>query len=372
MSSKPKKNPSGTWSQVIDLPSDPATGKRRQKRITAATKKELEILAAATIHAAATGFIEPRSVTFGQFWERWCEAKAPTLSPSTARRYRDLGRLHLAAFKAVRLAKIGPEDVQRLYADRLATGLSGTSVRHLHSVLHSALDDAVKWGLVARNVCDAVKAPARNRTEMQTWNPAQARAILAAAAGDDLEALWRLAITTGMRRGELLGLKWADVDFDANALSVRRSLSRGGSSRLIEREPKTEAGRRRIALSPETTESLRRHRVRQLEYRLSVGIAYEDRDLVFTNPLGAYLHPNTLMRSFARLTKAANVPTIRFHDLRHTSATLLLAEGVHPKIVQERLGHSDIAMTLNRYSHVTPHMQTAAAAALETALKRVS
>jgi integrase len=355
---------------VVDLPNDPATGKRRQKRITADTRKELEAKAAATIHAAETGFVEPRSVTFGEFWKRWCDAKAPTLSPSTARRYRDLGRLHLAMFAGVKLAKIGPADVQRLYADRLAAGLSGTSVRHLHSVLHCAFDDAVKWGLVARNVCDAANAPARNRTEMRTWNPAEARAFLAAAAGDDLEALWRMAITTGMRRGELLGLKWSDVDFDANALSVRRSLSRGDSSRLIEREPKTQAGRRRIALSAETIESLRRHRVRQLEYRLAAGIAYEDGDLVFVNPFGKHIHPNTLMRSFARLTQTANLPRIRFHDLRHTSATLLLAEGVHPKIVQERLGHSDIAMTLNRYSHVTPHMQSAAADALETALSR--
>lgn len=372
MASKPKKNPSGTWSLIVDLPNDPATGKRRQKRITAETRKELESKAAAIVHTAQTGFIEPRTVTFGEFWKRWCEAKAPTLSPSTARRYRDLGRNHLVALAGMKLAKIGPGDVQRLYADRLNYGLSGTSVRHLHSTLHTAFDDAVKWGLVARNVCDAVKAPARDRTEMQTWNPHQASAFLAAAVGDDLEALWRLAITTGMRRGELLGLKWADVDFDAGALSVRRSLSRGDSSRLIEREPKTQAGRRRIALSPETIESLRRHRVRQLEYRLSAGIDYEDGDLVFVNPFGKHIHPNTLMRSFGRLTAVANVPRIRFHDLRHTSATLLLAEGVHPKIVQERLGHSDIAMTLNRYSHVTPHMQSAAADALETVLKRVS
>ncbi len=140
---------------------------------------------------------------------------------------------------------------------------------------------------------------------------------------------------------------------------------------MIEREPKTQAGRRRIALSTETVESLRRHRVRQFKYRLSAGIAFEDRDLVFVNLFGRHIHPNTLMRSFARLIEAANVPRIRFHDLRHTSATLLLAEGMHPKIVQERFGYSDIAMTLNRYSHVTPHMHSAAADALETALKRV-
>jgi integrase len=357
---------------IVDLPTDPATGKRRQKRITADTRKELESKASAIIHTAETGFIEPRGVTLAAFWERWCDAKAPTLSPSTDRRYRDSGRLHLGALAGMKLARITPGDVQRLYADRLSSGLSGTSVRHLHNTIHCALADAVKWGLVVRNVCDAVDPPARSRVEMKTWSSAEARAFLAAADGDELEALWRLAITTGMRRGELLGLKWADVDFDAHALSVRRSLSRGASSRLIEREPKTQAGRRRIALSSETVESLRRHRVRQIEYRLSIGIAYEDHDLLFVNPFGRYIHPNTLSTAFARLTREANVPRIRFHDLRHTSATLLLAEGIHPKIVQERLGHSDIAMTLNRYSHVTPHMQSAAADALESALSRVS
>lgn len=372
MSSKPKKNPSGTWTMIVDLPNDPATGKRRQRRVTAETKKALEIKAAEMIHAAETGFVEPRAVTFASFWNRWCEVKATTLSPSTARRYRDLGRLHLGALAGMKLARITPADVQFLYTDKLKAGLSGTTVRHLHSVLHSAFDDAVSWKLIARNVCDAVKPPARNRTEMQTWNAEEASAFLATAEGDELEALWRLAITTGMRRGELLGLKWGDVDFDGNVLSVRRSLSRGDTSRLIEREPKTQAGRRRVALSVETVEALRRHRVRQLEYRLSVGGVYEDGGLVFTTPFGGHIHPNTLTRAFGRLIEKAQVKRIRFHDLRHTSATLMLEEGVHPKIAQERLGHSDIKMTLNLYSHVTPHMQSAAANALETALKRVS
>jgi len=205
MASKPRRNPSGTWSMIVDLPNDPATGKRRQKRITAETRKELESKAAAIIHTAETGFVEPRGVTLAAFWERWFEAKAPTLSPATARRYRDLGRIHLAALSGMKLARITPGDVQRLYADRLSAGLSGTSVRHVHSVLHGALDDAVKWGLLARNVCDAVDPPARSRVEMQTWNPQQAGAFLAAAEGNELEALWRLAITTGMRRGEFAG-----------------------------------------------------------------------------------------------------------------------------------------------------------------------
>jgi len=372
MAIKPKKNASGTWTAIIDLPDDPATGKRRQRRVTASTRKAVEIKAADTIQQAESGFVAPKAEAFGVFWKRWCDIKATELSPSTARRYRDLGRLHLGALAGLKLAKITAADVQGLYADRLKTGLSQTTVRHLHSVLHGAFDDAVKWKLIARNVCDAVNPPARAHTEMQTWSAEEASAVLAAASGDELEALWRLAITSGMRRGELLGLKWADVDFDGRALSVRRSLSRGDTSRLIEREPKTKAGRRRIALSDETVESLRRHRVRQVEYRLSVGDAYDDRDLVFTTPLGAHLHPNTLTHAFHKLTGRAGVKRIRFHDLRHTSATLMMEAGINPKIVQERLGHHDIAVTLGLYSHVTPHMQGAAADALETALKRVS
>jgi integrase len=185
------------------------------------------------------------------------------------------------------------------------------------------------------------------------------------AVDDPLEALWRLAIYTGMRRGELLALKWADLDLDAGALFVQRSLSRGQTSRLEEGEPKSQSGRRRIALSPSVVESLKRHRVRQLEHRLAVAEMYEDRGYVFANDTGGYLHANTLYRRFHDLIIRADVPVIRFHDLRHTSATLLLAEGVHGKIVQERLGHANIAMTLDLYSHVTSDTQRQAADALE-------
>jgi len=359
-----------TWSTVVDLPTDPATGKRRQRRVSGKTRKEAERKAAEMIHLAETGFLDAKKVTVADFFDRWLAATAPTLRPSSVKRYRDLARLHIVGnIGGVNLARLTPGDVQGLYA-RLLETLWPTSVRQLHSVLHHALDDAVKWGVLARNVCDAVEPPKRNRTEMTTWSTAEVSRVLAVAAGDDLEALWRLAVTTGMRRGELLGLKWADIDFDSGSLSVRRSLSRGLTSRLIEGEPKTKAGRRRIALSPATVESVRRHRSRQVEYRLRVGPAYSDNGYVFTNETGGYIHPNRLSKHYRHLIDLAGVPVIRFHDLRHTCATMLLAEGVHPKIVQERLGHSDIAMTLNLYSHVTPHMQQAAADAIETALSR--
>jgi integrase len=234
--------------------------------------------------------------------------------------------------------------------------------------LHHALDDAVKWGLLNRNVTDAVEAPKKARQEMHVWNAEQVGRVLRAAADDSLEALWRLAIYTGMRRGELLALKWSDVDLDGGALFVQRALSRGMTARLEEGEPKSRSGRRRIALSASVVESLKRHRVRQLEHRLATGDAYEDRGYVFANETGGHLHPNVLYRRYAALIARADVPVIRFHDLRHTSATLMLAEGVHGKIVQERLGHANIAMTLDLYSHVSADMQRDAADRLDALL----
>ena len=170
------------------------------------------------------------------------------------------------------------------------------------------------------------------------------------------------------RRGELLAVKWGDLDLDRGALFAQRSLSRGETSRLEEGEPKSRSGRRRIALSSSVVESLRRHRVRQVEHRLAVGDAYDNRGHVFANGTGGHLHPNVPYRCYGALIARAGVPAIRFHDLRHTSATLLLAEGVHGKIVQERLGHARIAMTLDLYSHVTADMQRQAADVLEAAL----
>jgi integrase len=189
--------------------------------------------------------------------------------------------------------------------------------------------------------------------------------FLGAASADDSEALWRLALLTGMRRGEILGLRWPDVDLEHGSLSVRRTMSRGASSRLESGEPKTAAARRRIALPSSLTDSLRTHRVRQLEHRLAVGPAFEDQELVFPKSIGGPLHPNSLANRFRQLIVRTGVPPIRFHDLRQTCATLLLAQGVHPKVVQEQLGHADIAMTMNLYSHVTPDTQRDAAAQLD-------
>jgi len=358
------------WSAVVDLPPDPATGKRRRKRVTAPTKREVEALVAKTIQSAQTGFIDDGRLNLRDYLDQWLTAIAPNVRAATHRRYRDLARLHvLPILGNVRLSKLAASDVQHLYADRLGAGLSPTSVRHVHGVLHKVLDQAVRWGLLSRNVTDAVDPPRRATPEAKTWEARQAAKFLVAATGDDLDALWRLAILTGMRRGELLGLLWADLDLDRGAVAVRRTMSRGAGSKLVAGEPKTASGRRQIALPATAAESLRRHRVRQLEHRLAAGPAYDDQGRVFTNETGGPLHPNSLALRFRRLTLAAGLPAIRFHDLRHTCATLMLANGEHPKVVQERLGHADIAMTMNLYSHVTGDMQRQAADRLDAAIE---
>jgi integrase len=326
-------------------------------------KREVESQAAELIQKAATGFVDAGKVTVREFFDHWLVAVAPSLRPATARRYRDVARLHIVSqIGNLRLSKLTPNDVQRLYANRLDYGLSPTSVHHIHAILHRALDHGVRVGLLMRNVTDAVDPPRRQSPEMQVWSAADALKVLTAADGDTLEALWHLALTTGMRRGELLGLRWRDVDFDAGALSVCRTLSRGSSSRLEVGEPKTTAGRRRVALPASTVERLRRHATKQKELWLAVGPGYADRELVFATIKGTPILPNTLARAYAKLIERAGVPRIRFHDLRHTSATLLLASGEHPKVVQERLGHASISETLDRYSHVSADMQQRAAA----------
>jgi integrase len=340
------------------------------------TKKAAEAAAAeliASIESGGFGEAEAAKLTVAQYLTRWLDSIGQSVRPSTQRRYSDLVRQHIEpVIGRVQLAKLTPLDVQRLYANRLDAGLSPTSVELLHNILHKALKQAMRWGLLTRNVTEAVDAPRRVLPEYVTWNEAQVAAFLAVAEADDLAALWRLALLTGMRRGEILGLKWADLDLARGTLSVKRTLSRGPQGSYDFGQPKTASGRRQIALPRSVVDSLKRHRVHQNEERLAAGPAYTDNGLVFTDAIGVPVHPNTLRHRFLRLIAQAGVPVLRFHDLRHTSATLMLANGEHPKIVQERLGHANISMTLDRYSHVSPDMQRQAADRLDKLISDAS
>lgn len=304
--------------------------------------------------------------TLAEFLQDWLVAIRPALRERTWVRYEQYVRLHIVpSLGKLPLERVAPQHLQHLYANQLARGLAPATVHHLHACLHRALKQAVRWNLLARNVAELVDPPRIPRHEMTTLTPAQARDFLAEACTSRLHALFVLAITTGMREGELLGLHWRNVNFASAAIEVRGSLQRTQAG-LVVLEPKTERSRRQVRLTRAAVDALQQQRRRQLEERLRLGPAWQDDNLVFTDTAGGPIEATAFLRNeFWPLLRRASLPRIRFHDLRHTAATLLLGQGVHPKIVSEMLGHSQVGITLDLYSHVTPTMQQAAVDAMD-------
>jgi integrase len=357
-----------TWTVVLDLPRDPVTGRRRQTRVSAGTRKELEALQAKTLHEIQAGsYVEPTTLTVGQFLDQWLAAL--TVRGASLERYDRAvrGRI-VAALGAIPLAKLTPQRIQAFYRELADAGLCSTTAAFHHTVLRKALGQAVAWRLVPVNVAAAVPRPRPRHIEMATWSAEQARQFLMNTLDDPLSALWQLALSTGLRRGELLALRWPDVDLARGTISIQRTQTRTKRG-LEEGEVKTRAGKRRLSLSASTTEALRAHRHAQVAQRLALGGAWTDENRVFERGDGRRLRPDVLHRRFKKRIARAGVPDIRLHDLRHTAATLMLANGENPKIVAERLGHSSIAITMDLYSHVTEDMQRAAAERLDSLLR---
>ena len=248
-------------------------------------------------------------------------------------------------------------DIDTLYVHKLEEGLAPATIEVIHRVVKMALKQAVRWRLITRNVCEDVTPPRETQSrERQIVTPEQAQQLLAAAKGHRLEALITLTLATGMRRGELLALKWQDIEFKQRRLHVRRSANRlPGGYRVT--DPKTARGKRMITLPQFVLEALGQHRIRQLEAKLKAGPKWEEHDLVFCNIYGRFLSTSNLQVLFSTLLKQAGLPHMRLHDLRHSAATILLAMGVPIKVVQELLGHSSITITLNVYGHVLSSMQ---------------
>lgn len=358
----------GRWVGAITLGYE---GERRKRRVFyGRNKQEVREKVRAAQRKLDEGSTLPSDrLKLGAYLQQWLKAVKPSLRPNTFRRYEQYVHLHITPkLGRMPLTKLTAGDLQALYADRLDAGLSPTTVRHLHMLVHKALSQAMRWNLCTWNVADLVDAPRRGRQEMGTLNAEQAQALIAAAAGERLGAAIILAVTTGMRRGEILGLHWRDVDLEHGSAYVRTSLQwvKGGP---VFAEPKTAKSRRQVVLTRVAVEALRAHRLAQTEERLRRGAVWQDQDLVFANEIGGPVEPhNFIRRTVKRTLKAAGLPSIRFHDLRHTAATLLLGQGVHPKLVSEMLGHADIGTTLNLYSHVTPAMHGQAAAAMDAIL----
>ena len=308
----------------------------------------------------------------GEYLDRWlADSVSDTVKATTFERYEQITRLHLKpALGRVKLKALTPAHVRGLYREKLEAGSSARTVRYIHTTLHKALKQAVMDGLIPRNATEAVKPPQPTREEMHPLTPEEAKLLLQVAhdTGGRLEALYVLAIHTGLRQGELLGLKWDDVGLDEGSLQVRRTLSITKSGPVFT-SPKTTGSRRSVKLTQRAIEALRSHLDRQLAEIDRVGSLWRESGLIFASETGEPLDRRTVTNmKFKPLLKRAGLPPVRFHDLRHTCATLLLTRNVNPKIVSEMLGHSTIAITLDTYSHVLPNMRDQAAAAMEEAL----
>ncbi|MBU2535419.1 MAG: site-specific integrase [Chloroflexi bacterium] len=362
---KQKNQAPGSWTVVIPLGRDPETGKRKQRWTTVkGSKHDAEKVLRELLTSNDQGTLtKPSKVTVTAYLDRWLSEYAkPNLSPRSFERYRDLVRQHFtSSFGKVALTQLKPEHLQKHYTSCLEAGLNPMTVRYHHAVIHKALDTALKWGLVSRNVADAVEPPPKHRHEMETWDDWEIVRFLKATEDSPYFALFHTVLYTGLRRSEALGLQWQDIDFVFCQLSVRRGLHHLKDGSYVFTEPKSEKSRRTIALSPVALLVFRDHRQRQEQDGLLAGKPLQETNLVFSQPDGKPLRPNTITRAWQSAAKKASVKPIRFHDARHSHASMLLKGGVHPKVVQERLGHSSIEMTLDIYSHVVPGIQEAAA-----------
>jgi integrase len=346
------------------------TGPKRRS-IYAKTRKEVAEKLADALAQRGQGLVfDAANITVSDYLDRWLSASVKnTVRKNTFARYEQIVRLHLKpALGSKKLKTLTPAHVRALYRHKLDAGFSPRTVQYIHVTLHKALKQAVADGLVHKNVSEAVTPPRSARKEIIPLTAEQVKTFLYAVRDSRMSGLYVLAVTTGMRQGELLGLRWADVDLEAGTLSVRRTLSMTRDGPIFT-APKTAKSRRSIGLTNATVEALRRHLSNQLAEIEAMGDEYEDQGLIFPNLRGRPLHPWILATDFKKLMERAELPRIRFHDLRHTFATLMLQNGEHPKVVQEMLGHATISITLDIYSHVLPNMQSAAVERLGTLLE---
>jgi integrase len=334
---------------------------RKRKTLYGKTRQEVAAKLAKALSDREGGItFDADNLRLGDYLQRWLEdSKKGSVKRVTYEGYIRQVRNHLVpTLGRIKLMALTPAHLRGLYREKTETGLSARTVGYIHTTIRNALEQAVRDGLVPRNVADVVKAPRLCREEIQPLTPAQTKTLLEAVGGDRFEALYVLAVTAGLRQGELLGLKWEDIALDRGLLQVRRTLSSTKGGAPVFSNPKTAKGRRSVKLTARAVEALSRHRERQLEEREEVAGLWQNHGLVFPTRVGTPMSRHNLVaRSFKPLLKRAGLPEIRFHDLRHTCATLMLAVGANPKVAQETLGHANVTITLDTYSHLLPNMQ---------------
>lgn len=366
------KRGENTWYVRIFLGRD-ANGKRKYFNKTIhGTKKEAQKFLTAKLREKDLGvFVEPASMSLNEFLDKWLkEIAKPRLRENTYNGYVWIAKKYIREHLGlIRLSDIQAYQIQKFYGEMQKQGLSARTVRYAHTVLSSCLKQAIKWRMISQNPCDLCELPRKEKKEMKYLTSDETAKFLEAAKDDKCFALFLLVIETGMRPSEYLGLQWKDIDFEQKVLSVKRAVheQKGGGFRFA--EPKTKKSRRSIPFSTSLIPELKRHRRNQLEERMKLGAGWNNLDLVFASEIGTPLQRKNLTdRHFKTILKKANLPDIRLYDLRHTTASLLLSEGINPKIVSERLGHASIVLTLDTYSHVLPTMQKDATERLEKML----
>lgn len=384
------KRSEGSWSIVLYLGRDPITGKKRKKWYTyRGNKKEAEKELTRLVYEVNTGaYVEPAKLTLAEYLQRWLNDYAKTnVGGKTLERYEEIVSKHLVpALGSMLLCNLKPLHIQSYYSQALQNGrlkrkkqstekcgLEPQTVLHHHRVLREALAQAVRWQLLIRNPADAVEPPKPEPKEMHALDEAQTAWLLEVAKGTRFYVPVLLAVTSGMRRGEFLALRWKDLNIERGVVSVMRSVQQT-KARIDFKAPKGRKGRnvrktRSIVLLPLTLEALTQHREIQDRQKERLGSTYEDEDLICARENGSLWKPNTFSSDFARLAKKAGLKGVRLHDMRHSHATQLLINGIHPKVVSERLGHSTVGITLDIYSHVLPGLQEDAAMKLDRALR---
>jgi integrase len=362
----------GRWCGAINLGWE--HGKRRRKYFYGQTAEQVQaaILRARADLAQGLPVVAERQ-TVEEFLGRWLEDSVkPSVRPLTYEQYRQHVKLYLAPLLGRhQLAKLAPQHVRAFIKQKLADGLSPRTVQLSLVILRRALGQAVKDGLVGRNVAKLADPPRWKRPEIKPWEPAEAARFLDAIRTERLEAAYLLALSLGLRRGEVLGLRWSDVDLEGKTVTISQALARvGGKLEFI--EPKSRQSRRTVPIHDGLVAALRNHRRRQFEERLAAGSRWHDGGLVFTTGIGTPLEPRALNEDFERVVMAAGLRRIRLHDLRHSCATFLLAQGVHPRVVMELLGHSQISLTMETYSHVLPDAMREAIGRMEALLGKAA
>ncbi len=362
----------GSWEIFYDMPADTVTGRRRQKSQTVKGKKRdaQRVLHEVVISLEQGAYVKPNKVTLGDWLRQWLKDYASMNTTNrTQESYSSIVERHLIpSLGKVMLADLQPQHIQSYYAEKLSNGradgkggLSARSVVYHHRILSKALNYAVKMGMVVRNVADVVQPPRVQRVTMRTLSTEEVKSFLDTAQETDYYVYFATLLYTGLRRGELLALRWRNLDLVKDTLTVVETAYKLGNGDYIIKEPKTAQSRRSVVLTPALVELFKAYRIDQELLRIQLGVSLNADDFVFIRPDGSPINPNAVTLAFRRIIKKTGLRSLRIHDLRHTHATLMLKAGVHPKVVSERIGHANIGITLDIYSHVLPGIQEEAA-----------